>query len=252
MIVTFVLYTLACLVLLPHAGKSLFILVSVPVLVTAWLFGALSGIAAGLLAFPLNLMLVIIFGFDVQLWLAEGGILGSAATVLVGVTVGYLSDVRHRLNIELTERRQAEQALRESEDSLRNFTENVMGGIFRTTPEGEILFANADFAKMFGWDSVAELEKINAVELYTSPKQREEMIQLYEKHGQVRNLDIELQRKDGSPIWVRVSAQKIVDEAGNIKWYEGFLTDLTDSKQLEAELLKAQKLESIGKLAAGI
>ena len=153
---------------------------------------------------------------------------------------------------DITEQKQAEEALEESERKLRSFHENALEGIFRTTPAGKILYANAAMARIFGYGSSDELLAKTAADLYLTPHQWKEISRLYEEVGHIQNLELEMQHKEGTPIWVRLSATAAKDKNGKIVWCEGFISDITERKQLESELLKIQKLESIGVLAGGI
>jgi two-component system cell cycle sensor histidine kinase/response regulator CckA len=59
-------------------------------------------------------------------------------------------------------------------------------------------------------------------------------------------------RPAGEIRWVRIRAFQVRDAANNLICHAGIVTDITERKQAEAELLQAQKLETIGKLASGI
>ncbi|MFC1480961.1 PAS domain S-box protein [Candidatus Neomarinimicrobiota bacterium] len=153
---------------------------------------------------------------------------------------------------DITERKLAEESLAKSEQDLRILYNNAMEGIFRTTPDGKFLFANPAMAKMFGYESVEDLLKINTADQYIDAKQREEVKALYTQNDHIKNWESEMLRKDGSKVWVRISSSAVKDEDGNTKWYEGFVSDITESKKLEMELLKSQKIESVGLLAGGL
>jgi signal transduction histidine kinase len=72
-----------------------------------------------------------------------------------------------------------------------------------------------------------------------------------EEDGAVQNFEYEAYRKDGSKIWLSMSA-RAVRENGVVVRYEGMSEDVTERKLLRDQLLQAQKLESVGQLAAGI
>lgn len=160
---------------------------------------------------------------------------------------------------DITERKRAEEALRESEQMLREIHTNATEGIFRTTPEGKVLYANEAIAKMFGYESVDEFLDINVEDMYFNPEERQHALLPYKTEDHIQNLELHMRRRDGSEFWVQENAVVVRDDKGNIKWYEGFLSDITDRKEAEKalnrseeQLRQAQKMEAVGQLAGGI
>ena len=96
-----VAYALVFLPLDSTLGNGAGILAIIPVIVTAWLFGWRGGLASGLLAFPLNSLLVILAGSTTWSdWIGQGGVIGTTALMLVGTIVGWLRDLRDQLQRE--------------------------------------------------------------------------------------------------------------------------------------------------------
>ncbi|UCD38223.1 MAG: PAS domain S-box protein [Fidelibacterota bacterium] len=160
---------------------------------------------------------------------------------------------------DITRRLAAAAALHESERMLRELHENALEGIFRTDAQGKVHYANKAIARMFGFDSVEEFKRSNVSDLYHDQAEREKVIAQLESSDFVQNLELHLIRKDGSDIWVQENAITVRDEDGQVKWYEGFLSDITDRKEAEEalrhseeELRQAQKMEAAGHLAGGI
>ncbi|UCH09806.1 MAG: PAS domain S-box protein [Fidelibacterota bacterium] len=137
---------------------------------------------------------------------------------------------------DITERKKMEGALRELEQMLRELYENTTEGIFRITQDGEIIYANEAIASMFGYENAEEFLKINIRSLYPNPGDRQQILSRFEAEDHVRNLELCLRRKDGSIIWVEENANATRDDEGNIKWYQGFISDITARKQAEEEL----------------
>jgi PAS domain S-box-containing protein len=155
---------------------------------------------------------------------------------------------------DITRRRQAEEALKESEEKYRTLVENVNIGVFRNTlgSQGWFIQANPAMLKIFGYDSFEEFRKIFVSDLYLNPEERELFIEELLKNGFVNDKELRLQKKDGTPIWASVTASLRYDEKGDIKWIDGVLEDITGRKHLEDQLRHAQKMEAIGTLAGGI
>ncbi|MEN9229293.1 MAG: diguanylate cyclase [Thermostichus sp. DG02_5_bins_236] len=138
------------------------------------------------------------------------------------------------LALEISERRQMEEALRRAEERYRNFFENAVEGIFFTDAAGRYLSANPMLAQICGYDSPeALMQEVNNVgtQLYVDPGQREEFVRLLHKQGSVRGFEYQIRRRDGSIIWVRENARLVKDSEGNILGYEGISEDITAQKQ---------------------
>jgi signal transduction histidine kinase len=108
----------------------------------------------------------------------------------------------------------------------------------------------------YGYDSVEEgMASASSGDIsgrvYVDPERRREFKRLMEENGAVQNFEHEAYRRDGSKIWLSMSARAIC-ENGRVVRYEGMSEDITERKALREQLLQVQKLESVGQLAAGI
>ena len=154
---------------------------------------------------------------------------------------------------DITERKEAEHALRRSEERFRNLFETVLEGVYQSTPDGRILAANPMLFKMLGLANESELAGINIAEdLYVDPHVRQHLIERLEHEGRLQNVEYELRRRDGGIITVLENARVERDETGAVLYYEGTLTDITPRKRIEEQLRQAQKVEALGRLAGGI
>ena len=153
---------------------------------------------------------------------------------------------------DITERKQVEEAVRESEERYRTLQANIPVGVFRSTLEGKILSVNPAMVKMFGCDSEEELQALPTVDLYCVPLHREELIGLLIDKGEAANFEVRMKRKDGSAFWATLNIRALTDEQGKIVHYDGILEDITERRKTGEELLRAEKLESVGVLAGGI
>lgn len=135
--------------------------------------------------------------------------------------------------------RQTEKALYESEAKYRSLFENAVEGIFQTTPEGQFITANPALARLFGYDTPQEfMEQITDIsrQHYAHPEDRERYRYTLEKEGVVKGFEVELLAKDGSPIWVSISARVVRNDEGITIRYEGAVEDITARKQAEENL----------------
>ncbi len=155
---------------------------------------------------------------------------------------------------DITTRKEMEIALREAERRYRGIFDNAIIGIYQSTPGGRILSANHAMALIFGYDSPEDMiSSIGDIshQVYVHPRRREEFARSMDELGAVQSFECEVFRKDGSKIWLSIGA-RAVSENGAVVRYEGMCEDITERKLLHGQLLQAQKLESVGQLAAGI
>jgi len=179
---------------------------------------------------------------------------GRVFPIEISVGVLELENEKYALAIDrdITERKLAEQALRESEQSSRLLIEQAPIGI-GIMQDGVLTNVNPQFLKIFGYDSMHEVLG-HPVEDFYSPEDRALITQrrkdrLSEKplpmHYEVKGL-----KKNGESFDLEVWPT-VVD-------YEGkpailtFCADMSETKSLRSQLLQAQKMEAIGTLAGGV
>jgi diguanylate cyclase (GGDEF)-like protein/PAS domain S-box-containing protein len=144
---------------------------------------------------------------------------------------------------DITERKKAEEDLRIAEANYRSIYQNATVGIYQSTPGGVFLSVNPVMAHIFGYDSPQDMvESIVSIEkqYYVDPATRHRFERLMKEQGQAREFASRNYRKDGGQIWVQEDARAVKDEHGNIKYYEGFVTDITERKRAEDELRSAK------------
>ncbi len=128
-------------------------------------------------------------------------------------------------------------------ERFRSIVQNAVEGIFQSTPDGHYLMANPALARMYGYDSPEELmaaaQDISQT-IYFKASAREEFRTLMERDGEVRGLEYQVRRKDGSIIWIREHARAVRDDSGAVLYYEGFIQDITERKRADDELLAAK------------
>lgn len=112
-------------------------------------------------------------------------------------------------------------------------------GIYKSTPDGRILYANRALLEITGYETLEEIQKINAYNLYAVPELRMVQTAQFVTHDMIAE-EYRLVRKDGSIIWVRDVGKKIVDVNGEI-FYEGVIEDITERKNAEIRLRESEE-----------
>ena len=173
-----------------------------------------------------------------------GEIVGTAGIIMPKGKPPPPPDVMHTFDNLVTVtllRRKAEQALRNSEERYRTLQSNLPLGVFRTTPEGNLLSVNPAMIKMLGYKSKEEFKPVPIVDVYVDLHQREEFVKRLQKEGSVTDFEIQLMRKDGSIFWVSMNATFVVDAEGKILYYDGVFEDITERKKAEEALKKSEE-----------
>ncbi len=147
---------------------------------------------------------------------------------------------------DVTERKQAELALRTAEEKYRSIFDHSPVGIFQSLPEGRYLSVNPAMASIYGYGSPEEL--MAAVtdlrhQMYVRPSDRDEFQRRIQERGVVRDFVMEMRRKDDSAVWVNASGRVQRDEQGRVLYYEGTVEDI--SERVEAEEMIARQARII-------
>lgn len=136
-----------------------------------------------------------------------------------------------------TERTHTLLALKASETRYRELYENVVAGVFQTTPDGKFMAANPALVRLLGYDCEDELLDLSiAHDLYMYPEERANWMRSMATAGEIRNAEMVLKRKDGRRIVALENSRAVRDEHGQIIYYEGTLTDITEAHELSRQL----------------
>ena len=113
---------------------------------------------------------------------------------------------------------------------------DAVNGIYQSTEEGKIIYANPAFLKIVGYDSLDELKKINLfTELYSSKSDREEFIKKIIEEKIVQNFESILKKKSGEIINILENSRIVKNPDGSVL-FEGIVQDITHQIDLKEKL----------------
>ncbi len=135
------------------------------------------------------------------------------------------------LSAEIEERRRGEVALRSSEANYRRLFERNLAGVYVASLDGTLLSANPACAQLFGFDDVDEFLGSGQI-AYVDPAQREHFLDLIGREGHVTNLEVQLQRRNGEPLWALENARAVPER----EEFEAILLDVSDRKRADMEI----------------
>jgi diguanylate cyclase (GGDEF)-like protein/PAS domain S-box-containing protein len=137
---------------------------------------------------------------------------------------------------DISKRKQAEEAVRDSERRYRQLFENNLAGVYRTTLDGRFLDCNDAMVRMLKCDSREQVLATHCSDFYPDPPERGSIIHRLLEHGTVTNYEACYRRRDGSLVWVLENISLVEGEDGAPGVLEGTIIDITERKMLEQQL----------------
>jgi len=182
-------------------------------------------------------------GVEYELLTKEGGYYPAEVNVTLvtdaeGTPGGFIAVIRN-----VTERKRAEEAVKESETQYRTLQANIPVGVFRSLaePGGHLISANPALAKMFGYEGPERMYETKVADLYSNPEERKAFIAAVSSAGAVSDYETEFKRKDGTVFWGSLSARAVTGPDGEVAYFDGILEDVTSRREAEEALIESEE-----------
>ncbi|MBD3321488.1 MAG: PAS domain S-box protein, partial [Chitinivibrionales bacterium] len=225
-----------------RVGGGFTALAVVPVTLAAWFWGFGAGIASGFISFFVNTALLNYSGTGGWDALVQNrGLPGIAALFIIAVIVAYLRSLRTKLIRELERRRDAEHAIKESEENFRRAFESSSEGLHLVSMEdGRFIAVNPSMCRMLGY-SEQELLNRGPADLCAPEDQHKQQkaLSILQTGGEIENHEGVRLKKDGSRMHALISAQNFLWHGKNVVY--GAMRDITSIKEIQKKLQQKNK-----------
>jgi PAS domain S-box-containing protein len=166
----------------------------------------------------------------------------------VGGLVGIITDI--------TGLKQAEAELRESEQRFRLMAETIQDVFWIATPDiGKIMYVSPAYGQVWGRNCQDLYEHPQRFMESIHPEDREQALAVIvtaREQGSPSDHEYRIVKPDGAERWIHDRGFPVKDDQGQVILFTGVATDVTEHKALEGQLLQAQKMEAVGRLAGGV
>ncbi len=142
-------------------------------------------------------------------------------------------------SVDITERKEMDLKLKESEEKYKNLFNQAHVGIFSSRlSDGKFMECNEYLASMMGYDTIEEvLEDFIGSEHYVNNDDREKILEMVKKNGFIENREVQVTKKDGTPYWANYSVNLDLER----QRLEGIVIDITKQKNSDQKLKESEE-----------
>lgn len=141
----------------------------------------------------------------------------------------------------ITDRKQAEEELRENEQKFHSFFRTVRDPVFMTTKDGHWLEINDAAVEVFGYDNIQDMKSVPVIDFYAIPDQGRELTESIAVRGFVKDMPVLFRRKNGAVIDALLTTVALKDKSGNVIGFQGAIKDITEIKKTQQALVEANE-----------
>ncbi|MDA8141699.1 MAG: PAS domain S-box protein [Desulfobacteraceae bacterium] len=145
------------------------------------------------------------------------------------------------ISTDISQRKHAEEALRQSEKKFRETLQYLDEGYYSVTLDGVLLDHNPAFSRVFGFDGSHDLRGEKTPDFLQNPPDRKQYLDLLLTHGFVKNYPVNAKRAGGEEIFVLLNAHLVKDEKNQPIRIDGVVNDITERRRVEEALKKSEE-----------
>ncbi len=170
---------------------------------------------------------------------------------IVETRTAELASANQEIGRELEERRQAQEALRRTDELLSATLAAAPFAMVSMAPDGTTMLWNRAAERIFDYSAAEVIGRIPPIVPEEEMAAFHDTLAKMRREGLVTDIPVRRQRKDGSMAEIRFSGAPIY-EGDTLRAFVGILEDRTQANALERQLVQAQKMEAIGNLTGGL
>jgi PAS domain S-box-containing protein len=179
--------------------------------------------------------------FEVQHYRKDGSVIPLLVNARITTWDG--APVILSIATDNTERKKTEQELVNAYQEYQNLLDQIQDVYYRSDKEGRLIRISRSLTDLLGYREVSELLGKNiAEEFYLNPGDRTRLLEEITRKGKVTNYEVQLRRKDGTPVTISASSHLWYQPDGTIGGVEGSFRDITVQKQAEDALRESELL----------